>query len=332
MRAERPIRIGVMAYEGCFGAEIFGITDLLRIANHVARRSDVAAGDVFEVSVVARRGALVRVAGGISVGARQWHPGLDTLVVPGFELASAEGLTGSLARWRQETSFLSLVAARGVPVASVCVGAFLLGEAGLLDGRTVTTSWLFARELAARHPRATVDADAMMVADGNVTTTAAFSTVHDLAMHLVTRYAGDQVARSTSRIGLVPDNRDSQAAYVDREVIASTGPRFARSVQRWLVDRLEQPYDLPAMSRAFEVSPRTMLRRFALETGRTPLEFLREARVNAATRLLESTDWRVPEIMERIGYVDPSSFRRLFARQTGMTPGAYRRQFTRTAR
>lgn len=252
--AEPPVRIGVLAYDGCFGAEIFGITDLLLIANHVARRTGVGPGEVFRVSVVARRGSPVTAAGGITVGAVQWHSGLDTLVVPGFELASVDDLAGHLAGWRPETSFLSSLAARRVPLAAVCVGAFLLGEAGVLDGRPATTAWLFARELAARYPRSTVEADAMIVAADRVTTTAAFSAVHDLAMHLITRHAGEEVARLTARIALVPDNRTTQAPYVDHAVLGPVGSRFARSVQRWLVDRLDQPYDLAALSRAFDIS------------------------------------------------------------------------------
>jgi AraC-like DNA-binding protein len=98
-------------------------------------------------------------------------------------------------------------------------------------------------------------------------------------------------------------------------------------VERWLLARLQQPYDLAELSRAFNVSTRTMLRRFAAETDRTPLDFLQQARVTTAKRLLESTDSRVAEVMERVGYLDPGSFRRLFTDEVGVTPAAYRRQF-----
>ena len=102
---------------------------------------------------------------------------------------------------------------------------------------------------------------------------------------------------------------------------------FARSVKGWLAERLAQPYDLAALARAFHVSTRTMLRRFGRETGQSPLEFLQQARVDTAKRLLESPDHTVTSAMRHVGYADPASFRRLFTARAGMTPAAYRRQF-----
>ena len=241
--------------------------------------------------------------------------------MPGDDIAAL------LAGWSAEIASIAAIGRRGVEVASVCVGAFLLGEAGMLAGREATTGWLFATELATRYPDATITADALIVGDGQVTTTAAFSAVLDLALHVIRCHAGEDAARRTARITLVADNRTSQTAYIDRSMLTPSRTGFARSVERWLLARLQQPYDLAELSRAFNVSTRTMLRRFAAETGRTPLDFLQAARVTTAKRLLESTDSRVAEVMERVGYLDPGSFRRLFTNEVGVTPAVYRRQF-----
>lgn len=325
--SKSPAHVGVLAYHGCLGTEIFGIVDLLLFANRIAAGAGGAREDRFRVTVVAREASDVVTAGGVTLRAGRWHQGFDMLVVPGFDLRSPRHIDRSLRRWRPEVAYIASAAAVGIPVASVCVGAFLLGEAGLLDGRRATTSWLFTEQLRRRYRLAAVDTDLMIASDGNVTTTAAFSAVHDLALRIIQAHAGDNLARQVARLSLVADNRNSQAPYVDHELLDPGDGALAQSVKGWLVEHLAQPYDLAALARAFHVSTRTMLRRFGNETGQSPLDFLRQVRVNTAKRLLESPDHTVASAMRHVGYTDPASFRRLFATRAGMTPAAYRRQF-----
>ncbi|WP_052668612.1 GlxA family transcriptional regulator [Nitriliruptor alkaliphilus] len=325
-----PQRIAVLAYEGCLGTEILAIADLLLIANRIAAANGERSGDLFEVCVVGRE-PVVTTAAGVPLHAQPLRVDIDALVVPGFDLGSPRHVDRSLANWTSEVAYIASVDAAHIPVASVCVGAFLLGEAGLLEGRQATTSWLFARQLAERYPSADVTADCMIVSDRTVTTTAAFSAVHDLAVRLVRLHAGDDLARLVARVALVADNRNNQAPYVDETLLGTEAGRFTREAKGWLVERLAEPYSLVALAEAFSVSPRTVLRRFEQEAGQSPLTFLQQARVNAAKRLLESPDHDVVSAMESVGYTDVASFRRLFVAHIGVTPAAYRRQF-RTAR
>jgi len=322
-----PTRVGVLAYRGCLGTEIFGIVDLLLFANAIAAATEGAREDLFRVTVAARRASDVVAAGGVALRAARWHKRFDILIVPGFELRSPRHVGQALGQWHPEIEYIASAAAASIPVASVCTGAFLLGEAGLLDGRNATTSWLFAGQLQRRYGLATVNADLMIASDGPVTTTAAFSAVHDLALRIIQQRAGDDLARHVARLSLVADNRNSQAPYVDDALLWPGPGTFARPVRRWLSERLAQPYDLAGLARAFHVSTRTMLRRFGDETGQSPLDFLRQARVDTAKRLLESPDHTVASAMREVGYTDPASFRRLFTKRAGMTPAAYRRQF-----
>jgi transcriptional regulator GlxA family with amidase domain len=330
MATTSPYHVGVLAYDGCLGTEIFGIADLLLFANRIAAAVYGVHDDLFQVTVAARKASDVITASGVALRTARWHCGFDALVIPGFELRSPRHITGALQQWRPEIAYIASAAACGIPVASVCVGAFLLGEAGLLDGRQATTSWLFAEQLRSRYRRATVNADVMIACDGAVTTTAAFSAVHDLALRIIRVHAGDDLARHVARLSLVADNRNSQAPYVDDALLQPGPGTFARPVKKWLAERLAQPYDLSALAQAFHVSTRTMLRRFRDEAGQSPLDYLQQTRVDTAKRLLESPDHTVASAMKHVGYIDPASFRRLFTTRTGMTPAAYRRQF-RTA-
>jgi transcriptional regulator GlxA family with amidase domain len=324
----RPVRVGVLAFDGCFGAEVFGVVDVLGVANKVV--AVTGGGEPFAVSVIAARPGHVTTASGTALGPTP-HRSVDLLVVPGFDYLPGADLDRLLGGWRAETALLRRTAARGVAIASVCGGAFLLGEAGLLAGRRATTAWIAADALAERYPATTVVASEMLVEDGPITTVAAFSAALDLGLHLVHRYAGEAAARRTARVALVPPGRESQTPYVDRGLLGERGGGFAAMVRAHLLAHLAEPYDLTALSRSFHVSTRTMLRRFGAEADETPLTFLQAARVARAQRLLESTDLAVAEVMRAIGYRDARTFRQLFVERVGLGPAAYRQAFRSSA-
>jgi transcriptional regulator GlxA family with amidase domain len=319
------LRIGVLAYPGCFASEVFGIPDLLTMAGHIAG-PDAAPG--YQVSVVSPR-RRVTASGGASLDVRPVRE-VDVLVVPGFELPPDADLDATLARLAPETAAIRAQAAEGTAVVSLCVGAFLLAEAGLLDGRRATTSWMHAAGLAERCPKADVRPEHLVVTDTGVTTTAAFSAMYDFALDLIRRHNGAGVARATARLTLVDDARASQTPYVDTRLLPQPGREFSQQVMRRLDQNLAEPYDLSALAAAFRVSTRTLLRRFAAETGRTPLAHLQASRVDRARHLLETTDRTVAAVAAAVGYQDPGSFAALFARHTGHRPTAYRTAFHRT--
>jgi len=318
-------RVGVLIYEGCFASEALAVLDLLTLANRVAEfRGDPAP---FSPTIHAARPGGVSISGGFELRAPRMNYSLDLLVVPGFDLSPGQDIDGRLNRWQDEIALLRRVAARGIPTASICVGAFLLGEAGILDGRRATTAWLLADELGKRHPEATVDRNALLIDDGPVTTTGAFSTSLDLGLHLVRMRAGASIARTTSKITLTAPGRTSQSPYIDETLDDSVKQAFSTKVRRDLLDNLDQEYDLTALAAAHHVSTRTMLRRFRAETGQTPLDFLQAARVSRAKQLLEATELSIEQIARTMSYQDTGTFRRLFSGAVGLTPSDYRRTF-----
>ncbi|NHZ99811.1 GlxA family transcriptional regulator [Massilia sp. CCM 8734] len=320
-------RIAMLAYHGCMGMEVFGLCDTLLLANRVGAALDAAAPPLFEVIVTSLGGGQVRAAGGIPIGTRKPVAAPDLLVVPGMELADRHGCMATIDALAPEVAYLARAFARGTPVAAVCVGAFLLGDAGLLDGRRATTSWLFAPDLARRFPAARVDPAAMLVDDGGVTTTGSFTATFDLALHLVRQSASARVQRAVARMGLLDDGRTSQAPFIDTRMLARPEGTFAASVCAWLDQRLAAPYDLKRIAAAFHVSDRTLLRRVKDETGQTPLAYLQQARVGKAKLLLESTSLSVAQVTERVGYADAATFGALFKRHVGQSPAGYRRRF-----
>ncbi|OMC15482.1 GlxA family transcriptional regulator [Mycobacterium sp. SP-6446] len=323
--ADAASRVGVLVYRDCFASEAFAVLDVLTLANRVAEFNGQPVP--FITTLHAARPGAVSASGGIEMRAPRMRYGLDLLVIPGFDLSPVQDIDGRLETWGDEIALLRRVAARGIPTASICVGAFLLGAAGMLDGRRATTAWLFADELGRRHPEAIVDRDALLIEDGPITTTGAFSASLDLALHLVRLRAGATVARTTSKITLTTPGRALQSPYIDETLDGSVRQGFSTHVRRDLLANLDREYNLAALAAAHHVSTRTMLRRFRAETGQTPLDFVQAARVSRAKQLLEATDLSIEQIARSVGYRDTGTFRRLFSGAVGLRPSDYRRAF-----
>lgn len=319
------LRVGVLAYPRCFASEVFGIPDLLTMATHVAGPDQAG----YEVCVVSPRRRVV-ASGGAPLAVSPLRE-VDVLVVPGFELVPGLDMDAKLAPLAPEIAAIRSHAATGNAVVSICVGAFLLAEAGLLRGRRATTAWLFADELAQRCPDADVRPEHLVLTDAGVTTTAAFSAMYDFALTLIREHSGARVARTTARVALVDDARSSQTPYVDARLLPQPGSEFSRRVMRRLDQNLADRYDLVALADAFNVSTRTLLRRFADETGQSPLDYLQSSRVRRARHLLETTDRTVASISTAVGYRDPGTFAALFTKHTGRRPRDYRAAFRRRA-
>jgi len=319
------LRVGVLAYPGCFASEVFGVPDLLTMATRIAGPDQAG----YEVTVMSPRRQVV-ASGGLRLALSAVRD-VDVLVVPGFELSPRLRVDAELAPLAPEVAAIRSHVAAGNVVVSICVGAFLLAEAGLLAGRRATTSWLFAEELAHRYPDADVRPEQLVVTDSGVTTTAAFSAMYDFALSLIREHSGARVARATARVALVDDARSSQTPYVDARLLPQPGSEFSRRVMRHLDQNLADRYDLTSLASTFNVSTRTLLRRFADETRQTPLDHLHASRVARARHLLETTDRTVAGISTTVGYKNPGTFAALFTKHTGQSPRAYRESFRRRA-
>jgi transcriptional regulator GlxA family with amidase domain len=323
-----PWSVDVLGFDGCLAAEVYGIVDLLGIANAVAAALRPGSTPVFRTRVVSVTGSVRPYAmSELRTDRVAPVPKRGELVVPGFMCVDPAVAVDTVAALEPEIRYLSGLV--GTHVSAVCGGTFLLAEAGLLDGHAATTSWLFAPELVRRYPRIDVQETALIVRDGRFATAGAFSAAHDLALDLIRRHGGDRVARATSRVTLIPEARHSQAPYIENTLRPVTATTFVDEVRRWLRGHLAERYDLPALAATFHVSTRTLLRRFASATDSTPLAYLQAVRVTTAKRLLETSERSIHDITAQVGYTDAATFRRLFVDSTGVTPSEYRRQFRR---
>ena len=227
---------------------------------------------------------------------------------------------------------LRRAAERGARVLSLCSGAFLLGEAGLLDGRRCTMHWRYAAELARRHPTADVDPDVLYVADPPTYTSAGTAAGIDLCLHLVRQEHGSATATALARRMVVPPHRaGGQAQYVEAPVPRTACGPTLEPLLSWLVTTLDRDHTVDSLAARAHMSPRTFARRFKAATGTTPHDWLVAQRVLLARRLLEDTDLGVDAVALRSGFGTAAMLRHHFTRRVGATPQAYRSTFCERA-
>jgi transcriptional regulator GlxA family with amidase domain len=224
-------------------------------------------------------------------------------------------------------SFLKARHAAGATLASVCAGAFLLAETGLLDGRTATTHWTYATDLAQRFDRVKVDAEKLVIDDGDIITAAGLMAWTDLGLKLVDRLLGSTAMLETARFLLVDPAGREQRHYSAFSPQLLHGDAAILKVQHWLHNTAARAVTTRSLAAMAGLEERTFQRRFHKATGLRPIEYCQHLRVGKAREMLEATMRPIDHIAWDVGYDDPASFRKVFVKLTGLAPSDYRRRF-----
>lgn len=250
----------------------------------------------------------------------------DLVIVPGVEDPDADVPPPVLDALRRAH-------ATGIPVASLCAGAFVLARAGLLDGRRAVTHWHLARTLATRHPAVRVEPDALFVEDSGIWTSAGTAAGIDLCLHLVRTAHGAEAAATVARsMVTAPFRTGTQAQFIEHPT-----PRADRdadalaAVRAHALAHLAAPHTVASLAAVAGMSPRSFARHFQATTGTTPLHWLITQRVAAAQKLLELTDHPLPEVARRAGFGSEVTMRQHFASHLSTSPRAYRNAFRHRA-
>lgn len=223
-------------------------------------------------------------------------------------------------------------AAAGRRVASICSGAFVLAEAGLLDGRRATTYWELASELRERYPALDLRGDVLYVQDGRVLTSSGYAAGIDMCLHIIRSDYGAAVANRVARLALVaPVRPGGQTQFTQTPLPPERGTACA-DTRGWAMRNLDKPLTLTDLARHAGVSVRTLTRRFHAESGVSPLQWLLHQRIERAKELLETTTLPLDQVARACGLGTADSLRAHLTRRTGLTPSAYRAQFTRLAK
>ena len=218
--------------------------------------------------------------------------------------------------------------ARGCRIISLCTGAFVLAEAGLLDGRRATTHWTECEDLARRYPEVSVDPDVLYVDEGDILTSAGSAASIDLCLHVVRHDYGAEIAGQLARQLVVPPQRDGgQAQFIDSPMAVFEDSDLFADTVAWVQGHLNEPLTVADLAARSAMSPRTFARRFLATTGTTPHQWLQRQRVQLAQQLLEGSDLPVEVVAERSGFCTAGNLRKHFNRVVLTSPQAYRRAF-----
>jgi transcriptional regulator GlxA family with amidase domain len=317
-----PRQVILVAFDGVQLLDIVGPSDVLDAASKL-----LGDGSGYRIAIATPDGQPVRGSGGVRLAADMALAqvplrGVDTVLVGGG-LRIDEVLTDP-----RLAPGLRRVATGARRTCSVCTGAFVLAEAGLLEGRGATTHWAFSEQLARRHPGVRVEPDRIFVRDGPIATSAGLTAGMDLALALVEEDHGPALARSVARWTVMFLQRPGgQSQFSERlELPAAVDPPV-REILDAIVAEPAADHRLPRLARRASLSERHLRRLFAAQTGTTPARFTERVRVEAARELLTDTSTPVATISSRCGFGSAETMRRSFLRVLGVGPAEYRGRF-----
>ena len=318
-----PIRtVDILAFPAVQLLDITGPAQVFASANDIVAQDGGARP--YRLRVVAPCAGNILSSAGVALTAERLPESsepLDTLIVAGGEGVGAACENAGLVDWLRRRAL------RARRVASVCTGAFLLGSAGLLDGRRTATHWEFCERLAERFPKARVEPDPIFIRDGKVWTSAGITAGIDLGLALVEEDLGRSVALTVARYLVVFLKRPGgQAQFSAALALQRADERFG-SLHDWVNDHLGETLSLPVLAERAGMSERSFSRRYLGATGQTPARAIERLRVEAARRLLSESRLPVKRIAQRCGFGSEETLRRSFLRLLAVTPQDYRARF-----
>ncbi len=310
-------------------AQVLDITGPLEVFSRTSRwliDEGLTVEPAYELVLAAKRSGPLTMSSGLRLVADstldELPAPIDTLIVAG-----GRGAPAAL-RDRGLIEFLQWTASRVRRLCSVCTGAFILAEAGLLDGRVATTHWRACRDLAKSYPRVKVESDPIFVRDGNLFTSAGVTAGIDLALALVEEDHGRRVALAVARELVMFLRRPGGQSQFSVQLAAQSADREPiRELQAWIADNLGADLAVAKLARRAAMSARNFARVFARETGLTPADFVEQTRVEAARRRLEESSDGIEAIVAACGLGTRESMRRAFMRRLGIAPSTYRARF-----
>jgi transcriptional regulator GlxA family with amidase domain len=317
-RASPPkAEIGILLYRDCQAAMVHGLTDLLQIA---ARFSESRGGPKLRVSHWKAKGQrFVRTYD--SYPKHQSRPSI--VVVPGRVRGPPDPVEAApYARWLRELHD------GGATLTACCGGVFILAATDLLRGRPATTHWSFVDAFRRDFPAVRLEADKIVVEDGEIITAGGLMAWTDLGMRLVDRLYGPTIMLETARFLLIDPAGREQRYYSVFSPQLNHGDESILKVQHWLQATGARDVTISAIATSASMEERTFLRRFKAATGLTPIEYCQLVRIGKARELLEFSKRPINQIAWSVGYEDTGAFRRLFHRVMGLSPGEYRQRFS----
>lgn len=320
-------RISIVAFPGVEVLDITGPFEVFAFASLHLQRAGLIKDPVYLIEIVAEKPGAVTTMTGLQIFANrafeEISDGIDTLVIPGCLDLQSMLKDVALLNW------VTFMATRVRRLASVCTGAFLLAECGLLDNLKVTTHWNWCAELALNYPTVQVEADNIFIRNDSIYTSGGITSGIDLALAMVEEDWGRELALCVARYLVMflkrPGGQSQYSAYLASE----THHRDDISeLMAWIITNPAADHHVDNLAKRMAISPRNFARTFQAETGNTPAKFVEMARIDAARQHLENTVLSIDDVAEKTGFCDSERMRRAFIKHMGVNPQDYRKRFS----
>lgn len=323
---EHPARtIGIVAYQGVEILDVTGPMEVFAFANIGLQQLGIAKESAYKIELLAAETGALTASCGLQIIAnrayRDVHEGMDTLLIAGTTNIDCLLCDKSLQAW------IKTIAPQVRRVASVCTGAFLLAESGLLTGLRATSHWLYCERLASDYPAVIVEPDRIFVRDGAISTSGGITSGIDLALSLVEEDWGSELALQIARTLVVFLRRPGGQSQFSAYLISEAHRPEIKELQAWIMMHLRADLRVEALAEQVCMSPRNFARFFLAETGMTPAKFVELARIDAARHYLSSSSFSIEIVADKAGFGDAERMRRAFIRQLGVNPQSYRDRF-----
>lgn len=330
------MKITILMADQCSSTSVAATLEFFEVANVLHQfaqnktpgrtQNDEGALAPFEVETASINGQSVSCTGGLQLMPDRSLDEIDDtqlIIVPGFMF----NILGVLPSLSKMMDWLQLQHQQGRYIASMCTGAFVLAKAGLLDGRSATTHWVFCEQFSRQFPQVNLEPERTVTDDGLLMCSGGSTSCSDLLLHLIRKFSSPQLAAECAKKLLVDISVRSQSPYASTTFKKNHTDADILRIQIWLEKHLAENILMDKVVDEFGLSMRNFIRRFKDATSQTPIQYLQNLRIEKAKHLLESSQLAFDQITLKAGYEDDNSFRRLFKDKVGLTPSAYRKRF-----
>ncbi len=327
----KPLKIVIVGFDGALGSSLTGALDLFSFTGVSWQRFvDEPVEPRFDVQIAALRGQSFRCSNRLVI-----HPHCDLQEITDCDLLLIPTIGDSIDKVLANSALLlaniSRIYKAGADIASNCSGAFLLAEAGLLDGKKATTHWGYAEKFKHDYPLVDLAETQLVTQSDNIFCAAGGSAFYDLGLLLIERYCGRDIASQTAKTQVIDSRRSSQGVYAAVKLHKRHHDSLVKEVQDYIEEHFANVLGVEEIAHHFNVLPRTLNRRFQTNIQMRPIAYIQAVRIEQAKRLLENDETNIKSLASAVGYEDASSFGRLFKRATGLSPKAFQDKCYRTS-
>ncbi len=323
-------KVVILAADDAMASQVTGLMDFFMICNRYwqVRNNDPHVA-LFDVRVVSPHGQQLNAHSGVIIPALSVEQisEPDAVILSGGISYNEETLREYYDKMSPLIPYVKHWQNTEVPICSFCSSTFLLAEMGLLEQRKATSVWWLATLFERLYPNVSLQLGQLVVQDDNLFTAGATTAYFSLCLLLVEHLYDAHLAAQIAKLMLIEPNRSSQLPHMTLQTFERHNDSMVLNVQKWMYQNLKQPITLDILADKFATTKRTLNRRFKKALNDTPVNYLQKMRVEAAKRLLESSDMPIERVVNEVGYEDTSSFRKLFAEVAELSPKAYRDKF-----